>query len=368
MLLLMRLRIWSPIMLLVAAPYAFVVACGQEGAAPPTVGSAAVGVHNGGGFDASLVDSTVVGPGSGLVTLATGVVSPRAIALGPSTVYWTTAQVASTGALVGDASSGTGGIESVPREGGARTEVIDGLTSPRELALFDTTLFFVEGNTGVGTVDAYDLGSTAFSRIAAGQSPPLPMAVDEGILYWTGSNGSSLDVFSASSSTDHVSMLASLGADAGDLSPVAMTSIGTTLYLLAKGTDGASILQVASSGGTPKSIWHDASLTPSDLASAGTSLYWIASGSAFGGQVLGMGASGGAVVTLASNLDNPAKLAVDGDEVYFTTSVAGGSVLAVSTGGGGVRTLASGLDYPFALAVDDAVYFTTTSTVGRVAR
>jgi hypothetical protein len=256
----------------------------------------------------------------------------------------------------------------VPRAGGARAEVIDGLTSPRNIVLEGTTLFFAEAGPTGGLIDAYLLGNTAVTPLASTAAAPLPLVVDEGILYWAGSTAGALAVHAAPVSSHDVSTVASLGADAGDLSPVAMTTIGTTLYLLAKGTDGASILQVESSGGTPKSIWHDASLIPSDLASAGTSLYWIASGSAFGGQVLGMGASGGAVVTLASNLDNPAKLAVDGDEVYFTTSVADGSVLAVSTGGGGVQTLASGLDYPFAVAVDDAVYFTTATTVGRVAR
>jgi hypothetical protein len=368
MLVRMRLGTSSPIVLVVLAP--LFVACSQESAAPPTVGSAAVGVHNGGGgFDASLVDSNLgVGSGSGLVTLATGVVSPRAIVLSPSTVYWTTGQVASIGALVGDASAGTGGIESVPRGGGARTEVLDGLSSPRELAFYGTTLFFVQGQSGAGTVDEYLLGSTAISRIAAGQTPPLPMVVDEGTLYWAGQSGSALDIFATPTGADHVSTLASLGADAGNHSPVALTAVGTTLYLLESGSDGASILEVAGSGGAPKSIWHDASFTPSDLASEGTSLYWIGTTSTEGGEVLAMGVSGGTPATLASNLDNPGRLAVDGSQIYLTSDVAGGSVLAVSTGGGGVTTLATGLDYPFAVAVDDAVYFTTATTVARVPR
>jgi hypothetical protein len=361
----MRFRLWQTCVLLGAAALGLVGACQQDETAPPTVGSSGHPVSNGGGSDASSVDTSTPVTGSGVTTLASGVVSPQAIALGPTTVYWTTAQVASAGAPVGDAATGTGGIESVPRVGGARAEIIDGLASPGALALSSTTLFFAQGGAGSGTLDSFILGETTLSPIATRLTPPLSMIVDEGVLYWTAGTGTALVTDSVEVSGGKVSVVDSY---AGAYDPVAITNVGTTLYILTKGAGGASILELPTSGGTPKAIWKDATVTPSDLAVGGTTLYWLVNGTVDGGELLATPTSGGTIVTLASSLENPAQLAVLGDEVYLTSDVASGSVLEVSTGGGGITTLAAGLDYPFALAVDDAVYFTTASTVGRVPR
>jgi hypothetical protein len=341
------------------------VACQQDEAAPPIVASASHPVSNGGGADAAVDTSTTGVVGSGVTTLASGLFSPRAIVLGPSTVYWTTAQVASAGAAVGDAATGTGGIESVPRTGGARSEVIAGLVTPGAIALSGSTLFFAQGSSGDGTLDSFLLEGTTLQPVAAGQFPPLPMVVDEGVLYWSEATGTKLTAESVPVAGGTVTVMGSLATDE---TLVATAYIGSTHYMLTKATLGGAILELEAAGGTPKELWQSTTLTPSDLATEGTTLYWLVSGTTVGGEVLALPTSGGNPVTLATNLESPGKIAVSGSEVYFTSDVASGSVLEVSTGGGGITTLASGLDYPFALAVDDAVYFTTASSVGRVAK
>jgi hypothetical protein len=338
-------------------------ACQQQAAAPPLVFS---GGHLGGGGgvqDASSSDGFVVA--DGVTTLTTGVVSPQAIALGPSSVYWTTAEVAGGGALIGDASTGTGGIESVPRTGGDRSEVIAGLANPGALALSDVTLFFAQGESEAGALDSFLLNGTTITPVATHQSPPLPMAIASGSLYWVGGTGTTLETESVSVSGGGVAVLDSY---AGDFNPLAVQTDGQTVYVLTKGSDGASIFKLPASGGAPTRLWHDTTLTPSDMALAGTALYWLVNGSAEAGEILTMSVSGGSPVTLVTGLDNPAKLAVLDGTIYLTSDVAAGSILSVSTGGGAITSLATGLDYPFALAVDDAVYFTTASTVGRVAK
>jgi hypothetical protein len=90
-------------------------------------------------------------------------------------------------------------------------------------------------------------------------------------------------------------------------------------------------------------------------------------GTANDGAILSMPITGGTPVTLVDDLDNPAKLAVDGNTLYFTSNVVNGAVLSTSTGGGTITTLASGLDYPYAIAVAGGlVYFTTENAVAEV--
>ena len=335
-------------------------ACKPEGPAPEAVASGR-GPGAGGGPtpDAS--------GGRGATSLATGVFSPRALALGPTTVYWTTSQVRQHGAPVGDASAATGGIESAPRAGGPVTEIVAGLSSPFEVALSGSTLFFSQGGPGAATVESFLLGRTILTNVATGETPPIPLFVESGILYWASGSGGTLLVQSAPTAGGAKSTVGSQSDDAGDGSPVAMVADSASLYVLSATSGGAaSILAFPFAGGAAKSLWHANGANPSDLAVLGTTLYWIVDDSSTGGEILSMPTTGGTSTTLAANLASPAKLAVTGTSLYFTEGVASGAVLSVSTGGGTVTTLASGLDYPYAIAVDDAVYFTTATTVGRV--
>jgi hypothetical protein len=347
-----------------------VAACSAPAAEPATVPS---GPDPGGGkgmsgSDGSTGPGTTTSPsGPGVTTIASGVHSPQALALDAAHVYWTTSMSAGSGATISDASTGTGSIERADRSGGGLTEIVTGLVNPLQLAIFNGSFFFAQGNPGAGVIDSFTLTSTIASEYVTTESTPFPMLVYQSTLYWAGSTGSALKVNSIPTLGGTISTLVT---DAHAFEPIAIVQQGTAFDILATMGGDGFILEVPVAGGTPVQLWRGSGLVPADLAVNGSSLYWsLPSTPNEGGEILGMNASAGAsVVTLATHLDHPTKLASSGGELYATTFVASGAVLALGLGGGAVTTLASGLDYPLPIVVDDAIYFGTATTVGRVAK
>jgi len=313
--------------------------------------------------DATTVAET--GTTSTTPTLVSGIFSPQAIAVGASSVYWTTSRAALKLGEVGDATAGTGAVESVASTGGSITDVVVGLTSPVALAVSGTTLFFGQGSGSSGVLDAYTLGSIAVDTVASAQSAPLAMVLDESVLYWATGSGTQFAADSVIASATPEGSVKPLSSAMAAYVPVAVAVIGASVYVLATAGGTAYLLSVPAVDGPPTELWHEASVTPVDLGGAGESLYWtLANTSANGGELLSMSILGGTPVTLADEIANAAKIAISAPNVYFTSNVAGGSVLSVSTGGGAVSTLASGLDYPYPIAVGSgSLYVGTASAI-----
>ncbi len=353
---------------LVAGAGAAFAACQPQSVAPPTV----AGGHNDMGGSGETDAATTVTVDSGIppitattVTLATGVVAPQAIVLDPDHVYWTTSQRVGQ-PLVGDASAGSGSVGSVPRAGGSVVDLVAGLSSPTDLAIAGSTLFFSQGSSTSGFLDAYTLDATAIVRLATGPSSALPMLVNDGLLYWASGDGAHLNVQAIPTTGGSV---ASVASTSGAYAPQAVATNGSSLVILANGSDGEDVVSIPLAGGAATVLWHEAGVQAVDLVVAGDAVYWsIANTASNGGEILSIPVGGGTTLTIASGLASPAGLAVQVPTLYFTSHEASGAVLAVSTGGGAITTLASGLEYPGPLAIDDAVYVGTVSAVVRVAK
>jgi hypothetical protein len=300
-------------------------------------------------------------------TLAAGLSSPQAVVLGPDNVYWTTAKAVSTAGSVGDASAAPGSIETVLRIGGGVEEIVVGLSNPGPLALVGSTLFFGTSSGGEGTLGAFTIGTTKLDTITAGQPAAFPIVTNVNALDWATGTGATFAVASVPSIDPAATAITRIGGSASSYVPLALTVLGSSAYVLATAAGTAYILEVTPGTGDVGVLWSEAGATPVDLTGNGAALYWTLSNTPTeGGEVLTTSTGGGSVVTLASNVDRPAKIALHDDTLYFTSNVASGAVLSVSTSGGAVSTVASGLDYPDSLAVDDAVYVATSSAIVKV--
>jgi hypothetical protein len=119
-------------------------------------------------------------------------------------------------------------------------------------------------------------------------------------------------------------------------------------------------MSVPVTGGTPTTLVSNQDY-PWAIAVDNNNVYWtnygnsgaVSGGMTTTGAVLQAPIGGGTVVTLAQGLEDPYGIALDAQNVYFTT-YAGGRVKKVPIGGGTVVVLAEGLNNPCYIAVSGA--------------
>jgi hypothetical protein len=169
---------------------------------------------------------------------------------------------------------------------------------------------------------------------------------------------------------------ATLLVDFGSVDDAAIDA--TSFYMLS----GGAVSSVPLTGGTPKTLASNF-MGSSHMSIAGTTLYFTAPGPSSHNDFL-MGTSNGrdvfwlsygtqangfvdgalfvsspdctGVVTLVSHLNHPLALALDGDELFFTTeqkaTSQNGTLVDIPIRGGMATVLASSLRAPVAIAVD----------------
>jgi len=360
------LELGSLVALPLATAFAFAAACQAEQAAPPTVSSGGgghAGGGGGGGDDSGVSPTFDGGPGGTVLAYA---FAPQAIVLDSANVYWTTTKgLANPLGGIGDASAGTGAVDTVPRAGGTVSQVMNGLSNPSSLAIAGETIFLADGTGPSGLLRVYPLSTTTSTSVALDQFAPFPMVVNSNssTLFWVTGTGAQLNARALPTDNPVASAVTQLGSNANPYQPIAVTVLGASLFVLASDGANAAVLSVPATG-QPTILWKQASVTAADLTSFGDTLYFALGNTlTSGGEILELPAGGGTAITLASGQQNPAKIAVVDTVVYFTSNVASGAVLSVGTGGGNVATLASGLSYPSPLAVDDAIYVGTATAV-----
>jgi len=188
------------------------------------------------------------------------------------------------------------------------------------------------GSDGGGDAGGYCATGTAASgytavALACNQDTPSGIVVNNGIVYWTN--------YDAAKSSGNAS------------------------------GSGGAILSVPTGGGTVTTVVPNQDY-PWAIAVDGNNVYWtnydndgaVGGGETSMGSVLQAPVGGGSVTTLAMGLEDPYGIAVDSNNVYFTT-YAGGRVKKVPIGGGTVVTLAQNLNNPCYIAVNgSSVYWT----------
>jgi hypothetical protein len=154
---------------------------------------------------------------------------------------------------------------------------------------------------------------------------------------------------------------------AGAVAPAGLAVDAGTVFFLADGVTGGSLLAAPASGGTADILWSGADGTPTELVIAdGRAWITIAADPDRGGRVLAIPTSGASALVAVDHVAHAAHIARDDANVYFTSDGALFRVPLSATATTEPARIASGLGVTAGLAVGDAVYVAAGYGVVRV--
>ncbi len=131
---------------------------------------------------------------------------------------------------------------------------------------------------------------------------------------------------------------------------------------------GYDVVQAPIDGGPPLTLATGVAIVgfPMDVAVGGGRVYWTSENP---DSVRSIPIGGGTIATITSQVNGPANIATDQNNVYWTTWYgwpnpdAGGTVMQAQLDGGGLLTLATGQPSPTAVAIDsNSVYWINAAT------
>jgi hypothetical protein len=296
--------------------------------------------------------------GSGVVVLAPPVTSIGAesaggIAVDSTSVYW---------GYVGEGSGGVSTVMKVPTCGGIITTLASGQDVATGIAINAANIYWANGDVGdSGAVMRVPLGGGNPMMLEPDPYVPFAVAVDATSVYWENLGAGQGNLMKAALDGGPP---ATLVTSTGDITFQNIALDATSVYWT---STGGALSKVPIEGGAVTALV--AAGDPGNQATfavGGGSIYWYSTGPIIPdpGGLMKMPVSGGPATMLASSLNFPTGIAVDGANVYFMDLDCDGSgvnctwaVKKVSVDGGAPSTVVSGwqdVTYasPVALAVD----------------
>jgi hypothetical protein len=284
------------------------------------------------------------------ITLSEGELTPSAIALDATQVYWT-----NSGTLT--MSYQDGALRACPKGGGDGGVVTLAPSQNDPLGLGVATGSVFWANYGAGTLMTCTLPGCAATTMASSQAGPWPVAVNGTSVFWGDTNGGT--IFECAQSACAPTQL-SAEQDVPYAIAVGSTGVYWTDYG-SSGTAEGTVMRCPLAGCSGGATVIAAGLfEPAGIAVDATSVYFANEG---GGNIMKCPLAGcaGDPTVLVSERANPFAVAVDATDIYWVESTDSGGVLRCpldGCGAGGPVTMASDQESPWAIAVDDvAVYW-----------
>lgn len=289
----------------------------------------------------------------GIIVLASQLSSPNFLTVDQNNVYWT--EAAGSVKKVG-LYSGT--VTTLTIRGPNYSSTATGIT------VDDVSVYWAV-NPGGGNGNIYKIpivGGTVTTLASANQ--PHDIVVDSTDVYWAENNGG----------TYGSNAVRKIPIDGGAVT--ALTTSGTGHGVMAMDNSYAyfryvynniyKIGKVNKNGGNVIDLASNLVSSPEGIAVDNSYVYWVETNA---GTINKVPINGGAVTTLATGLDDPQRIVVDTNRVYWTelaNRIAGAGVIKkVPISGGQVTTLASGLNSPHDIAIDSTnIYWTEQGTDG----
>jgi hypothetical protein len=221
-----------------------------------------------------------------------------------------------------------GGVMSVAMTGGDAEQIVTS-EAPcwRSIAIAadDSRVFFSESSCGLpatGRIRSVAQDGSGLTTLAPDEPHPYALVLDAAHVFW----GTDVD-------PEYVS---------------GVRSVPRT---------GGTIVTVGTAAAVNQSVVADLTIDDANV-------YWTSGG--YGGAVMSAPKAGGPEMVLATRLQDPRGIAVNGEHVYWVASgidlgsgIEGGALMRVPLGGGTPEVLAAGQDGAEAIALDDThVYWT----------
>lgn len=276
------------------------------------------------------------GAGGSVPTLiATGQLSPRAVAVDSTHVYWSN---------YGTFPEANGSIMKAPKNGGAATPLVAGLTGPTAITIDASNVFCVVYNANhVIKVPKAGGGPTIVGT--GGYSTDI--AVNATHFYWNRFDGAAAVMrYPVTQAGSPIAVLS--GLDSISQFEIDATSTYWIDY-------GAGTINRAALAGGGIEVIASGQYFPSALAVDASNAYWKTND----GMIAKVQLTGGTPVVLATAqeaLTAQDSMAVDGARVYWADAgdypQSNGRIMAVAVGGGAPIEMAGGQARPMGVAVD----------------
>lgn len=289
--------------------------------------------------------------GSVPTTIATGQLSPRAVAVDSTHVYWSN---------YGTFPEANGSVMKAPKNGGAVTPLATGLTGPTAIAIDASNVLCVVYNANQ-VIKVPKAGGAPTLVGTGGYSTDI--AVDATHFYWNRFDGTAAimkyPLMQGGSTVAVLSVQSSISQFEIDATSVYWINYGAGRINRAPLAVGG--IEVLASGQS----------YPSALAVDASNVYWKTDG----GLIVKVGLSGGTPVVLAAAqeaLTAQDSMAVDGARVYWSDAgdypQSNGRIMAVSVGGGATIEIAAGQARPVGVAVDVTHVYWASAADGTIRR